>query len=498
VAKSRIPKSSTVAVLNKTDPAKLTAAQKSRVAQLISNAATRHLLDDRFLSPAQKQTRATNVQMAQPVVPGSTVTNRDLAQQTHSASALKYGGAETQAARDIASRQAAVGVTGDYYDKYLAELRAHEANQQAINAQSQAAVQGLAGSVQGLGQQAGQVVQQGNQSLQAATGQAPASVTQDASNASMLRQALTASFGAMLAGQGANASTYADTLAHVVGPGQKLQGLQRAQGDVTKAQQSRSDLAKEKGAFEQSFEDQFRQAESKNVLASQIATGKSLQEQQKIEIAGKLAGSTVSDRAAKAAEQRRHNRAAEANTHRATTVSARNAQTRQDAQGRAIYTSGPFAGHAKNEVQGMTPKARQQLVDAYNRKHPAGGKPAGNGPDWHTPGEMGRGLTQATSLKSYAQKAKAGEPFVAGHAKSKPLSRHEAAVKIQQSVAAPDDPILITAALDAAYDGHLSPATVKKLIAAGYKPSRVASALGVPTAGNYKPPGNPNIPSGKI
>jgi hypothetical protein len=57
-------------------------------------------------------------------------------------------------------------------------------------------------------------------------------------------------------------------------------------------------------------------------------------------------------------------------------VSARNAQTRQDAQGRAIYTNGPFAGHAKNEVQGMTPKARQQLVDAYNRKHPAGGKGA--------------------------------------------------------------------------------------------------------------------------
>jgi hypothetical protein len=100
----------------------------------------------------------------------------------------------------------------------------------------------------------------------------------------MLRQALTASFGAMLAGQGANASGYADTLAHVVGPGQKLQGVTRAQGDVTKAQQARSDLAKEKGSFEQQFEDEFKQNEAKNVLAGQIAQVNTDQKQQQIDI----------------------------------------------------------------------------------------------------------------------------------------------------------------------------------------------------------------------
>jgi hypothetical protein len=505
MAKARIPKNLSVAELNKLQPGHGTTAQRSRIQRLLANPGTRHLLADRFLSPAQQQTRKTVAFNRTPVVPGSTVTNKDLASQRDAAASLKYGGAEAQAGRDIASRQAAVGQTGGYFDNYLAELRAHEANQAQINAQSQAATQGLAGSVQGLAQGDANVVSQGNQSLQAATGTAPASVTQDASNASMLRQALTASFGAMLAGQGANASGYADTLAHVVGPGQKLQGVTRAQGDVTKAQQARSDLAKEKGSFEQQFEDEFRQNEAKNVLAGQIAGVKSDQAQQQIDIqrgnqriAARALSVNAADKAAKDREAARHNRAQEANTHRATTVSARNAKTRLDAQGQSIYTSGPFAGKSKAGVQAMSGAQRQQLVDAYNKRHPSGGKPkgAGKGPDWQTNAQQGQGASDAVNLKDLAGRARAGKPFVAGHAAQPPLDRHQAAAKIQQS-AKIRDPILLTAALDAVYDGQISRATVRKLIAAGYRPSQIAQALGVPTPGQ-RPPGNPNIPSGKI
>jgi hypothetical protein len=95
------------------------------------------------------------------------------------------------------------------------------------------------------------------------------------------------------------------------------------------------------------------------------------------------------------------------------------------------------------------------------------------------------------SLKRYAAMAKAGKPFVAGHGPAAPLPRNgpnSASAKIQASVAAPDDPILVTAALDAVYNNppSLSASTVRKLIAAGYKPSLIAQALGVPTSGGQR------------
>jgi hypothetical protein len=503
MAKTRIPKNLSVAELNKLQAGQGTTAQRSRIARLLANPGTRHLLADRFLTPAQQSTRSVNTRLAQPVVPGSDITNRDLAKQRNEAAALKYGGAEAQAGRDIASRQAAVGQTAGFFDNYLAELRAHEANQAQINAQSQAATQGLAGSIQGLGTQAGQVVAQGNQSLQAATGMAPASVTQDASNASMLRQALTASFGAMLAGQGANASGYADTLAHVVGPGQKLQGLTRAQGDVTKAQQTRSDLAKEKGAFEQQFEDEFRTNESKNVLAARIANVKSTQEQSRIDLAtqiatGKAVASTPEGKAAVTTATEEAKNAAKLGmsvhqyrqlgpTERQRRLKALKATTKGSTAD-SRYTSGPFAGMLKSDVNALSDQQAQAKVDAYNKDKP---KDAGKGPEWQPQARQSAARSQVAALKRYAEKAKRGEAFVAGHQPSGPLPRNgpnSASAKIQQSVAAPDDPILVTAALDSVYNNPpgLSAATVRKLIAAGYKPSLIAQALGVPTAGGQR------------
>jgi hypothetical protein len=92
---------------------------------------------------------------------------------------------------------------------------------------------------------------------------------QAAANAARVRSAITGSFGSMLASQGANANTYADTLTHVVGPGQKLQGQAQAQGRVTKAKTDLTDLLKEKGAFRSQYESDARQSETKNVIAAQ-------------------------------------------------------------------------------------------------------------------------------------------------------------------------------------------------------------------------------------
>jgi hypothetical protein len=338
----------------------------------------------------------------------------------------------------------------------------------------------------------------------------------------MLRQALTASFGAMLAGQGANASSYADTLAHVVGPGQKLQGLTRAQGDVTKAQQARSDLAREKGSFEQQFEDEFKQNEAKNVLAGQIAQVNTDQKQQQIDIQRgnqKIAAAALNVNAA--AKQATTPEAKEAakfgrSLHDWRMLGPHGRQAVKDAQAKKdaankraakgpkspdVITSGAFAGYTKDQVAKLPQSEKNRLISDYNRAaHPGakgknGKKP--QGPDWQTSAQQGQGASDAVNLKDLANRAKTGKPFVPGHAAQPPLDRHQAAAKIQQS-AKIRDPILLTAALDAAYDGHLSRVTVRKLIAAGYKPSRIASALGVPTPANYTPPSRPGRSPGSV
>jgi hypothetical protein len=525
MAKTRIPKNLSVAELNKLQPGHGTTAQRSRIQRLLANPGTRHLLADRFLSPTQQQTRKTVAFNRTPVVPGSTVTNKDLASQRDAAAALKYGGAETQAGRDIASRQAAVGQTGGYFDNYLAELRAHEANQQAINAQSQAATQGLAGSIQGLSQGDANVVSQGNQSLQAATGASPASVTQDASNASMLRQALTASFGAMLAGQGANASSYADTLAHVVGPGQKLQGVTRAQGDVTKAQQARSDLAKEKGSFEQQFEDEFKQNEAKNVLAGQIAGVKSDQAQQQIDIQRgnqKIAAAALNVNAA--AKQATTPEAKEAakfgrSLHDWRMLGPRGRQAVKDAQAKKdaankraakgpkspdVITSGAFAGYTKAQVAKLPQSEKNRLLSDYNRTvHPGpGGKNGKNGKPVEASTQYKRDFrakygvdplgtpainnakTAISQAQTWINRVRQSNPGMGLGQVGQLLSTGQA--KTKDSAAIPkQNPLFVRVAMDIAQYGGIRPGTADRLHRSGYS----VKVLGLPTRGSNIPPG---------
>jgi hypothetical protein len=144
-------------------------------------------------------------------------------------------------------------------------------------------------------------------------------------------------------------------------------------------------------------------------------------------------------------------------------------------------------GISESEWQSMSQDARQKVI----RDFAAGKGKKGKGPDWLPKGQAAAGLRQLPSLKSYADKAKAGGAFVAGHAGQPKLARNEAEKKIGENVAAPQHPVLLRAALDATYDGHISAYTVKSLIQAGYKPSEVARVLGVQTSGDYKRTHNP-------
>jgi hypothetical protein len=406
------------------------AKRAARIKELLGNPGTRKLVPTADLPASYRQQRNLNARLNSPIVQGSSTTQRDLAHSREAAVTTQFGpnavGAYQQREKD----------TGGWYDQYLAELEKHRQN------------------VEGFGTQAqGQVANLGN--VQGPAGSAPQDpgVQGAAANAAAVRSALLGAMQGQLSGQGRAANTYADTLAHVVAPGQKVQALTAARGAT-------DELRGKIGAFRTQFEQQAKTDEGKNVLAQQALTGKTAAQQAQDAID-----------AARAAETARHNRAVE------------------------------------NKPPSASEQKTQQQIDFFNKHgyYPTTGKPkktkgrAGQGPDWRTQGETGKGLSQAVSLRDFAAKAKGGQSFVAGHGKQKPLDRSGAADKIKQAVASPDDPVLLTAALDAAYDGHLSPATVQKLIKAGYKPSRVAEALGVPTGQQARKGGGvtkPKMPKG--
>jgi hypothetical protein len=403
------------------------AERAARIKQLVSNPAIRKLVPTADLPSSYRHQRELNTRLNSPIVEGGTTTQRDLAHSREAAVTTQFGpnavGAYQQREKD----------TGGWYDQYLAELAKHQQN------------------VQGFGQEAqGQVANLGN--VQGPAGSTPqdAGVQATAGQADAVRKSLLGAMQGQLAGQGASANTYADTLANVVAPGQKVQALTQARGAT-------DELKGKIGAFRTQFEQQAKTDEGKSVLAQQALTGKTAAQQAQDAIAAARVGETV-----------RHNK--------------------------AVETKPPTASEQKT----------QQQIDFFNKHgyYPPTGKPTkpkpkkgeGGSPEWLTNAQMGEGLTQVVKLKDFANKAKTGQPFVPGHKPQGAVARAEAAKKIYANAPSLKDPALLSAALDAAYDGHLSSVTVNKLIAAGYKPSKVAQALGVKTAGQVKSV----IPSKKI
>lgn len=119
------------------------AALQARVQQLAANPGTRGLVDtsllQRFGLTGLAAKRLLNERLAQPVVPGSTMTNRDLARESNAAMDVQYG-----PQRRLLERQQAQAP--DYYDAYLAELKKAQAGATAQGAQTGQAIQALYGS----------------------------------------------------------------------------------------------------------------------------------------------------------------------------------------------------------------------------------------------------------------------------------------------------------------------------------------------------------------
>jgi hypothetical protein len=478
----------------------------------------RSKLDPSQLPAAMRQQREMNTRLNAPITPGSSMTERDLANAAGAATTVRYGPQEDQLGQQLGVAQQTQRDTGSFYDQYLADLRQHSSNVAAYQAGAQAALGQTAAGITGLsGAQGAELQAQANQAA-AQQGVTPAeNLAPMLSDAAAIRQSLIGSFQAQQALQGANANTYADTQAHDVGPGQKLAAQAQAAGRTRDVRKQVENLKSEEGAFNQQFRDTRRQDEFKNVLAQQTLSANVANDQAQNNIASTKA---VTDAAAKspagkgaataATEEAKNAAKYGYNVHQWRLLGPNGrakviAKSATKGKGADVITSGAFAGYTKDQVAKLDPGRKQQLIDSYNAAvHPGKGKgngkgkdKTGKGPDWQTNAQQGQGASDAANLKDLANRAKTGQPFVPGHTKQKPLSRPQAVQKIQQS-AKIRDPVLLSAALDAAYDGHLSRETVRKLIAAGYKPSRIASALGVPTPGNYTPPSTPNRSAGSV
>lgn len=403
------------------------AQRDARIKQLLSSPGTRKLVPTKDLPADLRAKRQLNQRLAQPIVPGSSTTQRDLAHQREAAVNLQYGpnavGASQQRERE----------TGDWYDAYLRELAQHAGNVQGFGQQAQDQINGLT-NIQGPADTAPKDPQ--NQTI--------------AQQAAAVRSALLGGLKTKIQGQATAANTYADTLAHVVAPGQKVQALTAARGNTDQ-------LRQQIGAYRTKYEGDARTEESKNVLARQALLGdigearqRAKTDAQKIDLARGVDPVTGQP-------------------------------LPKDPKTPSVITGGAFAGYTKEQVAGMSPAHKQKLKTDYDAGK-GKAKEGADAPEWLTQQQMSTGLTQLTKLKDLAGKARTGQPFIAGHARQRGLARPDAAKKIFNNAPSLKDPALLTAALDAVYDGHLSSATVRKLIDAGYKPARVAQTLGVPTA----------------
>ena len=199
---------------------------------------------EKYLTPAQKKTRAVNVRLNAPIAPGSSTTERDLAHEAQAATTVRYGPQDRAIAQQLGIAQQTQQDTGQLYDQYRAALQQHAAQVQAYQAGAQQALQQTAQGITGLGsQEALQMQTQANQAA-AQQGIAPAGDLSALANAAMAtRQGVMGSYQGQQALTGAATNQYADTQANVVAPGQKLSALAQAAGRTRDIRQKQTDLA---------------------------------------------------------------------------------------------------------------------------------------------------------------------------------------------------------------------------------------------------------------
>lgn len=265
-------------------------------------------------------TKTKNKIKNRPIVAGSNITEGQLQGQARASVNPPYVPLIRQGKQSIAqAKNAQRDFTGPggFYDQYLASLKAHQDHISATATQANAAAQALTGAVTGLDRQDAASAQGAANAGANALGVTSArDQGPEASAATAVRQTLAGSFGAQQAAVNKAAQDYADTLVNVVGPGQKLQGAAQGQANITAARQGLKTTREKRAADIAAFKQQARADETKNVTA--------------------LTAAGLKEAAA----------------------ASKDDQT--------MYGPGAFNGLTHAQVRAMTPKQRQDAVDAYN------------------------------------------------------------------------------------------------------------------------------------
>lgn len=226
-----------------------------RIKQMLKNPGLRSTLADKYLTPELLAKRNENRRLARPVVPGSSMTNRDLAHARDAAVQVQYGPEQQALGQQLATQRQQQRDMGGFFDQYINDVRQAATRIQGNNAAANTAMQNLVGA-------AGKIPT-------ALGSDASSQNVTDAQNASAIRQALLASFGSTMTATGRNAENEATTRGFVVAPGQKLQNQAQGFRNISAVREKQTELGQRKGAFASRFVGDTKSNEAKNVLAAQ-------------------------------------------------------------------------------------------------------------------------------------------------------------------------------------------------------------------------------------
>lgn len=479
----------------------LTLAQRAKrdpalLKRVLANPGLRSKLPLSMLPPEMRRQRLLNQRLSQPVTPGSTMTERDLARESGAAADVEFGDREASERRALAEEQARTRDLGGWYDQYLAAVRQHSANVQGIGAAAATAGQGLQQGVTGLGQAGLAQIQNPANADAAARGAQANDLSGLANQALAVRQALTGSFIAQQNAANAANSNYADSVANVVAPGQKLGAMAQQSGKEAQRRQDITETAKRKGAFETEFRGQRRTEEANRVLAAQTLGAKISAEE-----ADQAAGRATRR------EDRRHNKAMETAAQDRINAAKQKAIDDATAAGNKRAQSGPFAGMTQNQINGMSDEEAQRRVDDFNRKGGAEGRKKYEEDFYRKygiqPVTTGREHEAQTSdipaatnwLKKLSDPKRSGQKDKDGN-KLKVYTLDEIGRMLTsgQGGGLPKlEAVLVRAAMDMLnpkHKGYISAGTADRLHKAGYS----VKNLGLKT---IPPKGKPNAPIGK-
>jgi len=370
---------------------------------------------------------------------------------------------------------------------------------------------GTAAGITGLGQQAAVGMAQAAAPTQSAVAAPSADMATLANQALAVRQGVMGTFQGQQALQGSAANTYADALANVVAPGQKLGALAQARGRTRDIQKNVADLATEKGAFDQQFRSERRQDEFKNQLAmgalnlnTQKAAVDAAATKARIDQSspsGVAATSSARSAATTAAKYgyTAHQWAMLGPTRRAQIIKSSKTTGRGGSD--TVYTSGAFNGRKKSDVAAMSDAQRQKIVNDYNAGKGGGGSGAAAATDKKAFRQKYGVDLQTTNAHNKTRDAIQNAQTAFGQvgkvttrrdgSKKRVTTDEVVSVLRNQHVSN----VFIRAALDITRYGHITPGTAARLHKAGYSVGTLGLKTGAPTRRGSS---GSNIPAGKV